>query len=371
VRREVKMTLSPKERRKIYEEEKAKIEAKKAAESEKETGSSTNLKPNTAGLLCYLGGWVTGIIFLIIERKNRIVRFHAMQSLVTFGILSIVMAVANTVRSWVTVTDPGLNWFFYPQWVAASVVFGVFLAISIVLWIVMMYQTYHGRLLKLALFGELAQKLLCKLDGIKEEELRQEVGYAKSEAKPPPPSATKEAPTTKSRLDARRESTRAGRIAASVATIVWSAIFLVFFNFFSKYLAIYSHEVVNGVTQWQIHPLLTSEFSLVLPILNVTLILSIVGHSIAIARDKYLVRQIILIVLSTLGMITVITFLRVFPFDFSVIPHAGVASVAPTVMVVILILITIGLGISALVRFIKLIVHVAREGVRTPPTPPA
>ena len=362
------MKLSPEERERIYEEEKARIEAQEKVAAEKDVDSSTNLKPNTAGLLCYLGGWVTGIVFLIIERKNRIVRFHAMQSLVTFGILCLVMAIANTVRSWVTVTDPVWDWFFYPQLVAANVVFGVFMVITIVLWIVLMYQTYHGRLLKLSLFGDMAQKLLAKLDGIKEEELSRELGYAKTK-KPPPPA--KEAPPTKPGLEAHLEGTRAGRVAASVAAIVWSAIFLVFFNFFSRYLAIYSREVVDGITRWQIYPLLAPEFSLVLPILNVTLILSIVGHSIAIARDRYLVRQITLIVLHTLGMVTVLTFLRVFPFDFSVVPHAGVASVAPTVTVVVLILITIGLGISALVRFIKLIINVAREGVRPSPTPPA
>jgi len=364
------MDLSPKERKKIYEEEKARLESEGEAGAEKETGSSTNLKPNTAGLLCYLGVWVTGIIFLIIERKNRIVRFHAMQSLVTFGILHIVMAIVNAVRSWVTVTAPGWDWLFYPQWVAANVVFGVFLAISIVLWIVLMYQAYHGRLVKLSLFGELAQKLLAKLDGIREEELERQAGYAKAEPKPLPPTA-KEAPATKAGLEAHLEGTRAGRVAASVATIVWSAIFLVFFNFFSRYFAIYSREAIDGITRWHIYPLLTPDLNLVLPILNVTLILSIVGHSIAIARDRYLVRQITLIVLHTLGMITVITFLRVFPFDFSVVPHAGAAAVLPTVAVVIMILITIGLGVSALVRFIKLIVNVAKEGVRPSPTPPA
>ncbi len=365
------MKLSPEERKRIYEEEKAQIEAQEKVASEKETDSSTNLKPNTAGLLCYLGGWVTGIVFLVIERKNRVVRFHAMQSLVTFGILHIVIAIANAVRSWVTVTVPGWDWLFYPQWIAANVVFGVFVAISIVLWIALMYQTYHGRLLRLSFFGDLAHKSLSKLDGVKEAELSLELGYTKTKPKQPPPPTAKEAPITKAGLEAHLESTRAGRVAASAAAIVWSAIFLVFFNFFSKYLAFYSREVADGITRWQIYPLLTPEFSLVLPILNVTLILSIVGHSIAIARDRYLVRQITLIVLHILGMITVLTFLRVFPFDFSGVPHTGVASVAPTVTVVVLILITIGLGISALVRFIKLIINVAREGVRPSPTPPA
>jgi uncharacterized membrane protein len=358
------MELSPKERRKIYEEEKARLE------SEGDTGSSTSLKPETAGLLCYLGIWVTGIIFLIIERKNKVVRFHAMQSLVTFGILQIVIAIADAVRGWAPWwLGTGWNWLFQPQWLVASIVFGVFMAISIVLWIVMMYQTYHGRLLKLALFGELAQKLLAKLDGLEEGELPLAEAHAPS--KPAPPPAPKETPAAKTGLDSYLEGTRASRVAASVATIVWSAIFLVFFNFFSRYFAVYSHEAIDGLSRWQVYPLLTPELSLVLPILNVTLILSIIGHSIAIAQDRYLVRQITLIVLHTLGMITVITFLRVFPFDFSVVPNAGAAAALPTVAVVIMILIAIGMGIGALVRFIKLIVNLAKESGRSIPTPPA
>ncbi|MBN1862435.1 MAG: hypothetical protein JW790_02190 [Dehalococcoidales bacterium] len=360
------MELSPKERKKIYEEEKAR------RESEGDTGSSTNLKPNTAGLLCYLGVWVTGIIFLIIERKNRIVRFHAMQSLVTFGILGIVIAIADAVRSWTPWWwgQPGWNWFFQPQIVVANIVFGVFMAISIVLWLVMMYQTYHGRLLKLAVFGELAQKLLAKLDGIQEGDLQPPAAEpARSEPEPPP--AAKEVPVAKTGLDAHLEGTRVGRIAASVANIVWSSIFLVFFNFFSKYFAVYSREAIDGITRWHAYPLFTPDLSSVLPILNVTLILSIIGHSIAIAVDKYLVRQIILIVLHILGMITVITFIRVFPFDFSVVPHAGAAAALPTVALVIMILIAIGLGVGALVRFVKLIVNLAKESGRSVSNPPA
>ena len=322
--------------------------------------STTGLKPNVAGLLCYAGIWVTGIIFLIIERKNTVIRFHAMQALVTFGILHIIMAIADTVRSWAPWWGgPGWNWFFQPQWVAANIVFGVFLAISIILWLVLMYQTYHGRLLKLPLFGELAQKLLAKLDGVKEGDLPS-AEHAPSEPPPPPPAA-KEVPATKSGLESHLESTRAGRIAASVATIVWSAIFLVFFNFFSRYFAIYSREAIDGITRWQVYPLLTPDLSLVLPILNVTLILSIVGHSIAIARDRYLVRQIILIVLHALGAGVAVTFLKVFPFDFNVVPNAELAAILPTVAIIVLIVIAIAMGVEALVRFIKLLIYISKK----------
>lgn len=48
------------------------------------TQSSTGLDENVAGLLCYVLGWVTGLIFFLID-KRPYVRFHAAQSIVVFG----------------------------------------------------------------------------------------------------------------------------------------------------------------------------------------------------------------------------------------------------------------------------------------------
>ena len=53
--------------------------------------------PTTLGIperwervLTYVGGWITGIIFLLIERRNETVRRHAAQSTIVFGALSII-----------------------------------------------------------------------------------------------------------------------------------------------------------------------------------------------------------------------------------------------------------------------------------------
>jgi len=160
--------LSPEEKRKIYEEEKGRIEAEEAAKGI----STTKLKPNVAGLLCYVGFWVTGIIFLIIERKNKLVRFHAMQSLVIFGILNIIWGVANSIRGWAWIFwggyYPGL-WIAAPIAIAATVVFAIFFAIWWILWAVLMHRTYHGRLYKIPWFGlgDFAEKCLARLDGSK------------------------------------------------------------------------------------------------------------------------------------------------------------------------------------------------------------
>jgi uncharacterized membrane protein len=41
-------------------------------------------------VLCYVLGWITGVIFLVIERRNAAVRRHAYQSIVVFGALSVI-----------------------------------------------------------------------------------------------------------------------------------------------------------------------------------------------------------------------------------------------------------------------------------------
>jgi uncharacterized membrane protein len=51
--------------------------------------SSTGMQPNVAALLSYVLGWITGLIFFLIEKENKFVRFHAAQSLVVFGALTV------------------------------------------------------------------------------------------------------------------------------------------------------------------------------------------------------------------------------------------------------------------------------------------
>ena len=162
------MGLSPEEKKRIYEEEKARIQAEKQA---KEGSATTKLAPNKAGFLCYVGFWVTGIIFLIIERKDKLVRFHAMQSLVVFGILHIIWGVAMRWAAW-GFWGWGYWGGFYPGrglypglWLAGTVIFGIFFAIWWILWAVLMYRTYHNRLYKVPLgLGNFAERMLARLD---------------------------------------------------------------------------------------------------------------------------------------------------------------------------------------------------------------
>ena len=129
--------------------------------------AKTKLKENVACLICYAGFWVTGIIFLVIEKKNKTVRFHAMQSLVVFGILNIIWGAANSVRLELSAFTGGYT-LASAYVLAATIVFWIFFTIWWVLLGVLMYRSYHNRVWRVpAGLGNLAEILLAKLDSVK------------------------------------------------------------------------------------------------------------------------------------------------------------------------------------------------------------
>ncbi|MBA4416741.1 MAG: hypothetical protein C0392_02350 [Syntrophus sp. (in: bacteria)] len=99
-------------------------------------------------LLCYSFGWVTGIIFLVMEKNSLFVRFHAMQSLVTFLGLSIIMVVLGTILP-------------YFGFVIASF---LWLA-GVVLWIILMLKAYKGEWFRLPVIGDFAYNFVEKGPG--------------------------------------------------------------------------------------------------------------------------------------------------------------------------------------------------------------
>ena len=102
--------------------------------------TSLDLDENMAGLLCYIGGWITGIIFLILEKKNKFVRFHALQSLLTFLPLSVL--------AWL------LGWIPFIGWAFAGLVW----ILMVILWLILMFKAYRGKRYKLYLLGDIAEK---------------------------------------------------------------------------------------------------------------------------------------------------------------------------------------------------------------------
>ena len=338
------MELSPEEKKRIYEEEKARIEARERIEREKLTapaGTSTGLSPNVAGLLCYVAGWITGIIFLVLEQRNRFVRFHAAQSIVTFGTIT----VAGIILGLIPVVG-----------VVFSSIIGI---IGFIVWIIMIVKASSGEWYKLPWFGDVAEKMVAS-SGVTGEyaEPPPSESTTESEATTPPP-ATDSGQRIEDKIDTPFKSRR-GRITASAFAIAWSIALLIFFNFFNQYVAYYHSETVDGITTWIRYPFFTEDINLWLPILTATLIISIIGHIILIILDRYILREMIQIVINAFSLWTVLTLLTVFPFDFSVIPNAAAADATYLGVRIFLIFISVGIGIAILVGVIKLIVNVLR-----------
>ena len=135
---------------------------------------------------------------------------------------------------------------------------------------------------------------------------------------------------------------------------------LIFFNFFNQYVAYYHSETVGNITTWIRYPFFTEDINLWLPILTATLIITVIGHVILIILDRYILREMIHIVISAFALWTILTLLSIFPFDFSVIPGTNAADATYLGVRIFLILISVAVGIAILVKVIKLIVNVVR-----------
>ena len=98
------------------------------------------LDANVAAVFAYAIGWVSGIVLLIVE-PNRFVRFHAWQSTIAFGGLSLAWMVALSLGP--------------PGWILAIFVIP---PVSSVLWLVLMYKAYQGERFKVPVAGEMAEQ---------------------------------------------------------------------------------------------------------------------------------------------------------------------------------------------------------------------
>ncbi len=102
--------------------------------------SSTGMNENLAALLSYVLGFITGIIFFVIEKESRFVKFHAMQS--------ILVSAALMVLSFVLGFIPFIGWI-------ALILLG---PVSFVLWILLMVKAYKYIWFKLPVVGDIAEK---------------------------------------------------------------------------------------------------------------------------------------------------------------------------------------------------------------------
>src|SRR5690625_1052979 len=99
--------------------------------------TSSGLEQNIAGLLCYVFWFITGIFFLVIEKENRFVRFHAMQS--------IFLSVALIIISFVLTIIPIIGW----------LIGLLFFPLTLILWVFMMFKAYKVVWFKFPFIGNI------------------------------------------------------------------------------------------------------------------------------------------------------------------------------------------------------------------------
>jgi len=106
---------------------------------EEKEKSSTGLDENVAGFFCYLLGFITGIVFLLVEKKSNFVKFHAMQSTITFLGLFVILMILGMI--------PIIGLLAYPIWI-----------LSLILWLFLMIKALKGERYMLPIVGKMAEE---------------------------------------------------------------------------------------------------------------------------------------------------------------------------------------------------------------------
>lgn len=125
--------------------------------------SSTGLDENIAALLSYVFGWISGLIFFLIEKESRLVRFHAMQSLLlnivgaVFGIALWILVIFST---FVIGYASGILSFLVNLVLGlVATVVGIGLLVGVIICLI---KAFQGQYFKLPIIGNLAEKYSAK-----------------------------------------------------------------------------------------------------------------------------------------------------------------------------------------------------------------
>jgi uncharacterized membrane protein len=122
-----------------------------AAPSAPAAAPTAGLDENVAGLLSYLLGWLTGIIFLLID-KRPFVKFHAAQSIVVFGGLTVLRIALGMLFSFGGLFAFGIG----------GMLFLLLGLVGLVLWVLLMVKAYQREKFMLPIIGGIAESIAGK-----------------------------------------------------------------------------------------------------------------------------------------------------------------------------------------------------------------
>ena len=110
--------------------------------------TSAGMTSNVAGALAYILGFITGIIFLLLDqyKNDRFVRFHAMQS-IFYSVACIAFSIA-----W------SIVWGILSLGLLLLPIRGLISLAMFGYWLYLMYQAYSNRQYRIPFLGDLAAK---------------------------------------------------------------------------------------------------------------------------------------------------------------------------------------------------------------------
>lgn len=118
--------------------------------------ATAGLADNVAGALCYSLWWLTGIIFLVIDKRHS-VRFHAAQSIVVFGMITILYwIIAAMFATSIALGSFGMGWSM------GYIMFMVVRLFALVVWIFLMFKAYQGEQFRVPVAANIADSLVGK-----------------------------------------------------------------------------------------------------------------------------------------------------------------------------------------------------------------
>ena len=114
------------------------------------------MRENVAGALCYALFWITGLIFYFVD-KRPYVRFHAEQSIIVFGAITILHEFLRAFFGFSFVTG---------EWADFSLGFTLWRLLhlgAVILWILLMVKAYQGERLRIPFAADVAEQIFGKL----------------------------------------------------------------------------------------------------------------------------------------------------------------------------------------------------------------
>lgn len=115
--------------------------------------TAAGMQENVASALCYVLGWITGIVFLVMApyNQNRNIKFHAWQSIFFFGGVTVLSIILSIISGIILTSSFGL-------WSIFRMIILVFDLAVLAAWLFLMFKAYNNQRFVLPVVGPLAEK---------------------------------------------------------------------------------------------------------------------------------------------------------------------------------------------------------------------